>query len=86
VRVADGDQPVVHQHHEREGAAHLGDRVDHRLVDVAGARPRVQVQHHLGVARGLEDGAVADELVAQLARVHQVAVVGDGNLAVRRTR
>ena len=32
---------------------------------------------------GLEDRAVADELVAQLAGVDEVAVVGDGDLAVR---
>ena len=41
------------------------------------------MQDDLGVAAGLEDRAAADELVAQLARVDQVAVVGDGDLAVR---
>ena len=36
-----------------------------------------------GVAAGLEDRAAADQLVAQLARVDEVAVVADGDLAVR---
>ena len=36
----------------------------------------------LGVAVGLEDRALADERVAQLAGVHQVAVVADRELTV----
>ena len=40
------------------------------------------MQDDFGVAARLEDRAVADELVAQLARVDEVAVVGDGDLAV----
>ena len=46
-------------------------------------RLRVEVQHDLGIAARLEDGALAHELVAQLVRVHQVAVVGDRDLPVR---
>ena len=41
------------------------------------------MQHDLGVAAGLEDRALTNELVAQLAGVHDVAVVADGDLAVR---
>ena len=41
------------------------------------------MQHHLRVAAGLKDGALADQLVSQLAGVDQIAVVADGNLPVR---
>ena len=41
------------------------------------------MQDDFGVAAGLEDRAVADQLVAQLAGVDEVAVVRDGDLAVR---
>ena len=41
------------------------------------------MQDDLGVAARLEDRAVADELVAQLARVDEIAVVRDGDLSVR---
>jgi hypothetical protein len=40
------------------------------------------VQHDLGIAARLEDGALAHELLAQLVRVHQVAVVGNRDLPV----
>ena len=50
---------------------------------VAALRSRVQMQQHLGVAGRPEDGSLADEFVAQLLRVDEVAVVADGDLAVR---
>ena len=40
------------------------------------------MQQDLGIAARLEDRAVAHEIVAQLARVDEVAVVGHGDLAV----
>ena len=40
------------------------------------------MQHNLGITAGLEDRALTHELIAQLVRVHQVAIVGDGNLPV----
>ena len=46
-------------------------------------RSRVEVQQHFGVARRLENRALRDQHVAQLLRVDQVAVVPDGDLAVR---
>ena len=48
----------------------------------AALRSRVEVQDDFGVAAGLEDRSVADQLVAQLAGVDEVAVVADGDLAV----
>ena len=41
------------------------------------------MQHDFGIAARLEDRALAHELVAQLVRVDQVAVVADRDLAVR---
>ena len=82
VRVADGDEAVAGEHDEGERAADLRHRIHDRLLDAAGARLRVEVEHHLGVGARLEDGAVADELVPQLARVHQVAVVTNRDLSV----
>src|SRR4026207_1303635 len=41
------------------------------------------MQEHLGVAARLENRAVTNEIVAELARVYQVAVVRDRNLTVR---
>ena len=40
------------------------------------------MEHHFGVAGGLEDRPGADQLVAQLAGVDEVAVVPDRDLAV----
>ena len=67
VRIARGDQPVLRQQRERIGAANLRDRLDQRLFDRCRLRPGVEVQDDFGVAAGLKDRAVADELVAQLA-------------------
>ena len=82
MRVADGNEPILREHDEGERAAHLRDGLDDGLLDAGRPRLRVEVQHDLGVAARLEDGALAHELVAQLVRVHQVAVVRDGNLPV----
>ena len=41
------------------------------------------MQQHFGVARGLEDRAARDERFLQFRGVHEVAVVADGDLAVR---
>ena len=55
VRIANGDQPILRQEHEGERALRLQDRLDERLFHARRPRPRVEVQQHLGVARGLED-------------------------------
>ena len=49
---------------------------------VSGLRAREQMDDDLGVAVGLEDGAFADQRVAQLAGVHEIAVVANRELAV----
>ena len=85
VRIAGGDQPVLGQQHHREGAADLRDRLDQRLLDGRRLRSRVQVQHDLGIAGGLEDRSGPHEIVAKLARVDEIAVVADGDLAVAQS-
>ena len=82
VRIARGDQPVLGQQDERVRAADLSDGLGERFLDRGRPRARVQVQDDFGVAAGLKNRSVADELVAQLERVDEVAVVADGDLAV----
>ena len=53
-----------------------------RVLDRRGLRSRVEVEDDFGVAARLKDRPVAHELVAQLAGVDEVAVVGHGDLAV----
>src|SRR5256885_1337235 len=57
-----------------------------RILDGGFLRPRVEVQHDLRIGARLENRALPDEhllQLLQLAGVHQVAVVADGELAVR---
>ena len=82
VRIADADQPILRHHHERERAAHLRDGVDDGRFGTFFARAREQVDDHFGVAAGLKDRALADQRVAQLAGVDEVAVVADRELTV----
>ena len=84
VRIAHGDQPVPRQHHERERALHLRDRLDDRVLDARGPRPRVEVQDHLGVAARSGRSSPAATSSSRSSRgVDEVAVVADGDLAVR---
>jgi hypothetical protein len=82
VRVADGDQSFLGDEGEREGAGELGDRLDQRVVDAERLGAGIEVQRHFSVAVGLEDRALAHQLVAQFAGVDDVAVVADADLAV----
>ncbi len=83
MRVADRDELVFGQKHQGEGALRLRHRFDKRLLNRRGLRPRVKVQQHLRVARRLENRSLEDQPIAQFLRVDQVAVVTDGDLAVR---
>ena len=56
----------------------VGDGVDER----AGAGVRDELDNDFGVGRGLEVSAVALQARAQIAQVHQVAVVRDGDEAL----
>ena len=83
MRIADGNEPVLREHHERKRALHLRDGVDDGVLDAAGLRLRVQMQDDLRVAVRLEDRSLPDELLAQLFRVHEITVVTERNLPVR---
>ena len=83
VRVARRDQAILRQQREREGASNLRDRLDQRLFDRRGLRPGVEMEEDLGVAARLEDRSAAHELVPELTRVDEVAVVRHRNLPVR---
>ena len=83
VRIADRDHPVPRQHHQRKRALHLSDRFDDRILDLARLRTRIEMKNDLRVAIRLEDRALPHEIVAQLTRVHDVAVVTKSDLPVR---
>ena len=83
VRIADGNQPVLGQHHQGKRTLHLGDRLDDGVLDTARFRTRVEVQDDFGIAVRLEDRSLLHQIVAQLAGVHDVAVVTERDLAVR---
>ena len=82
VRIADGDQAVLGDQRERERAGQLRDRLDDRVLDRSGLRPRIEMEHDFGVAVGLEDRSGAHQPLADFVRVDDVAVVADADLAV----
>jgi len=69
VGVAQREHRARHQHDQGIGAGHLAGGLDQRVLGVLGARDRHEVREHLGVERGLEDGARLLEPLPQLARV-----------------
>ncbi len=83
MRIAHGNQVIFRQEHQRKRALRLRDRFDQRLLRRRRLRSRVKVQQHLGVAGRLEDRSLTHQAVAQLLGVDEVAVVADGDLAVR---
>ena len=82
MRVARRHEPILGDEGERKRARESGNRLDQCVIDGARLRPRKQVQHDLGVAVGLENGALPHQFVANLAGVHDVAVVTDAHLTV----
>ena len=83
VRVSHGNHPVRRQHEERERPLQLRHRFDDRILGTTCLGPRVEVLDDFRVAAGLEDRTLTDELVAEVVRVCEVAVVADAELAVR---
>ena len=83
MRIAHGNEPIFRHQRERKRTLHVRNRLDDRLVGRHRARSRVQVQNHFGIGGRLEDRPMPAELVFELAGVHEVAVVRDGDLPVR---
>ena len=79
--VTDGDQLGGGHDHQAVGALQLIHGGGHCLLDalVLEAVAGEQIADHLGVGGAVEDGAVVFQLVAQLDRVGQVAVVAQGH-------
>ena len=81
VRVAEGDHRALRHHHRRVGALetrhHRGDRV----LDRARLLDREQRGDDLGVRGAAEADPLLAQLVVELDRVGQVAVVGERDLA-----
>ncbi len=82
VRIARHDDVVLSEEHKRERAFELQQRFAQGGRQRAFARPCDQVQNHFGVARGLEDRAVAFEFAAQFGSVRDIAVVRDRDFAL----
>ena len=88
--VAGADHQIVlagEDEAEREGAAQLRQRRLHRLdrLDAALEQAVDQMQHDLGIGLGLEHRALLLELLAQLAKILDDAVVDHGD-AIGRVR
>ena len=79
VRIAHADDFRLGHHHERERALDAAERGE----DVAIGRLREEVEDDLAVHRRLKNGALRFEFGAEQVRVHEVAIVPDGDLAAR---
>ena len=79
--VAHADHRVPGQRHQRIGAAHPAQRLDHALHHAPAPADGDQVDDHLGIGGGLEYAAMGDEIGAQRERVGEVAVVRDAEPA-----
>ena len=82
VGVAHGDQLVVGQQQEAEGALELRERVEDLIHLLGAAALRDQVEDQLGVGGRLEERAPLAEGAPQLAGVREVAVVRERDVAV----
>ncbi len=81
-RIAGGIDRVGGDQHHRKGslnaAQSIGDGFRHALLQGMSD----QVQNDLAVAGGLKDGALPLEALADIGRVHQVAVMRQGNASL----
>ena len=81
VRIADADQLVRREDHERIGALQSQHSLLDRLFDAAGVQRREKLRDYLAVVACLKLTALRRKLGSQRGGVHQVAVVCDRNLA-----
>ncbi len=82
--VPNGEDPLTRQDDERVGAADLRQRLGDGSGQRRGLGAGHQVQEHLGVRGRREEGALAFERGPDLPRVHEVAVVPEGQRAPPR--
>jgi hypothetical protein len=80
-RVACRDEGIGGQHREREGAARPTERMFDAMRPRPSRRVRDELHEDLGVRAGGELDALLGQLVAQPARVREVAVVAEHHLA-----
>ena len=80
--IAGGEDAVARHHDDGEGAVDLRERVGDGIDQRGGLRMCDELDDDLGVRGGLEEGALALELGANVAEVDQIAVVRDGDEAL----
>ena len=78
-RIARCENAVGTDHHQRKRAFNPPQRIGHRLRQRVLARERDQVQDDFGVAVGLEDRSLTLQPARNLQRIHEVAVVRNGD-------
>ena len=71
---------VAREQHEREGSINAAERVADRVFQALLFRLRDEVDHDLGIAGRLENGALLLQLGANGVRVDQVAIVRESDL------
>ncbi len=81
VGVAEGDHAVLAHHHDRERPVQPWEHVGDRVLDVLRGMGGEQRRHDLRIGGGAERHAARRQLVVQLDRVDEVAVVGERELA-----
>lgn len=75
MRIARGDNAVVGEQHDGEGPTDLAECVNDPGEQCIGPRMSNQVNDHLAVRRGLENGAVRFEFIAKHLRINEIPVV-----------
>src|SRR6185437_2328314 len=76
-RIAHRDQAFRRERGERVSALHLMQRVDHPLFDRVLETGGDEMDDDFGVAGRLEEAAAADERLAQLVGIGEIAVMAD---------
>ena len=84
VRIAGRKDAIARHHDDREGALDLAQRVGNGVDEGCGLGMRDELDDDFRVRCGLEECAFALQMHAQVAKVHQVAVVRDRNQAFGR--
>src|SRR5574339_1024629 len=81
MRIPRGDDGIVGEQYDGEGPTDLAERVDDPGQQGVGPRMRDEVDDHLAVGGGLENGAVRFELIAKHLRIDEISVVRQSKIA-----